>query len=218
MDKSTREEHLSQPLQTNNEQIKTAITFLTVYNGVFNVTNSDNKFYFTRSIIDDDSTEITIPKGAYEFESLKNESKRIIFDEKQFTEAVYPFNFKPNFSTLGSFIEISIQGSLNSSPLDDSIRISLGFNATKIYQEDNIYPNTVDSFSSDNIFLDCDISQGMNFKGKRSCIFHNFTQDVRPRYKYIEEVRGGIQWYIMQSKDITSSKIFKLKNENGQLV
>ena len=39
MDKSTHEEHLSQPLQTNNEQFKIAVTFLTGYNGVFNVTD-----------------------------------------------------------------------------------------------------------------------------------------------------------------------------------
>ena len=29
MDKSTHEEHLSQPLQTNNKQFKLAVTFLT---------------------------------------------------------------------------------------------------------------------------------------------------------------------------------------------
>ena len=44
MDKSTHEEHLSQPLQTNNKQFKIAVTFLTGYNGIFNVTNS-NKFF-----------------------------------------------------------------------------------------------------------------------------------------------------------------------------
>ena len=44
MDKSIHEEHLFQPLQTNNKQFKIAVTFLTVYNGVFNVTNSNNKF------------------------------------------------------------------------------------------------------------------------------------------------------------------------------
>ena len=39
INKSTHEEQLFQPLQTNNKQIKTAVTFLTGYNGVFNVTN-----------------------------------------------------------------------------------------------------------------------------------------------------------------------------------
>ena len=39
MGKSTHEEHLSQPLQTNIKQFKIAITFLSGYNGIFNVTN-----------------------------------------------------------------------------------------------------------------------------------------------------------------------------------
>ena len=39
MNKSTYEEHLPQPLQTNNKQIKIVVTFLTGYNGIFNVTN-----------------------------------------------------------------------------------------------------------------------------------------------------------------------------------
>ena len=44
MDKSTHEEPLSQPLQTNNKQFKIAGTFLTGYNGKINVTNKNNKF------------------------------------------------------------------------------------------------------------------------------------------------------------------------------
>ena len=45
IDKSTHEEHLSQPLQTNYKQFKIAITFLTGYNGIFIVTNSNNNFF-----------------------------------------------------------------------------------------------------------------------------------------------------------------------------
>ena len=44
MDKSTHEEHLSQAFQTNNKQFKIAVTFLSGYNGNFNVTNSNNTF------------------------------------------------------------------------------------------------------------------------------------------------------------------------------
>ena len=33
MDKSTHEEHLAQPLQTNNKQFKTAVTFQNGFNG-----------------------------------------------------------------------------------------------------------------------------------------------------------------------------------------
>ena len=46
MDKLLHEEHLSQSLQTNNKQLKVAITFLTGYNGIFKVTNKNNKFIF----------------------------------------------------------------------------------------------------------------------------------------------------------------------------
>ena len=52
MDKSTLEEHLPQPLQTSNEQFETTVTFVTGYNGIFSVTNSNNKVYFTKSIGD----------------------------------------------------------------------------------------------------------------------------------------------------------------------
>ena len=65
MDKSTHEEHLSNPLQTKNKQFKIAVSFLSAYNGIFNVTNSNNKFYFTKSVTDDNHfMQITIPPGA----------------------------------------------------------------------------------------------------------------------------------------------------------
>ena len=44
MDKSTHEEHLSQPLQTNNKQFEITVTFLAAYNGIFKVTNKNKKF------------------------------------------------------------------------------------------------------------------------------------------------------------------------------
>ena len=218
MDKSVHEEHLSQSLQTNNKQFKIAVTFLTGYNGIFNVTNANNKFYFTKSITDDDHIMITIPPGAYEIESLNNEIKRIIIDQEYYNENNYPFNIKPNFSTLGSIIEISTQGPIITFVPDDRIRGLLGFNKTTIFEEYNLSPNPVDILSFDNIFLECNIAQGMIFRGKRSGIIHNFTMDVDPGYKYIEKFRGGVQWYMMESKDIISSICFKLKNEDNQLV
>ena len=139
MDKSTHDEHLSQPLQTNNKQFKIAVTFLTGYNGIFNVTDKNNKFYFLKSIIDEDGyIQITIPPGAYELENLNNEIKRIIIDEEHYTEGNYPFTIKPNFSTLGSIIEISTQGPIITFQPDDSIGDLLGFNKTTIYEEYNL--------------------------------------------------------------------------------
>ena len=104
MDKSTHEEHLSQPLRTNNKQFKIAISFLTAYNGIFNVTEKNNKFYFTKSITDDGYIMITIPQGSYEIESLNDEIKRVIIDKNYYTLENYPFTIKPNFSTPGCII------------------------------------------------------------------------------------------------------------------
>ena len=42
MEKSIHEEQISQPFQTKIIQFKIAITFLTGYNGIFNVTNKKN--------------------------------------------------------------------------------------------------------------------------------------------------------------------------------
>ena len=219
MNKSTHEEHLFQPLQTNNKQFKIAVNFFSGYNGIFNVTSKNNKFYFIKSITDEDGfISITIPPGAYEIESLNDEIKRIINNEGYYNELTYPFKIKPNFSTLGSIIEINTQGPVITFIPSDSIGNLLGFNKSTIYEEFNSSPNPVDMFSFDNIFIETNIAKGMIFKGKRTGIIVNFTMDVDPGYKYIEKCRGGVQWYMMDTKDVISSIKFKLKNENGNLV
>ena len=218
MDESTHEEHLSKSLQTNIKQFKIAVTFLTGYNGIFNVTNLNNKFYFKKSFDDRDYIQITIPPSAYEIENLNNEIKTIIIDQGHYSESNYPFEIKPNFSTLGSIIEINQTGPINSFVMENSIRNLLGFDETIFYNEYNLSPNPVDILSFDNIFVECDIAQGMIFKGRRSGIIHNFTMTVDPGYKYVERFAGGISWYMMETKDFISSISFKLKNENGNLV
>ena len=218
MDKSTHEEHLFQPLRTNDKQFKIAVTFLTAYNGIFNVTKRNKKFYFKKNLIDEDFIQIRIPVGAYEIESLDAEIKRILIDKEYYTEANYPFTLKPNFSTLGSIITISPPGPIIGFVFEDSIGTLLGVNESILYEEYNLSPNPVDILSFDNIFIETDIAQGMIFKGKRSGIIHNFTMDVDPGYKYIEKFQGGVQWFMMHTKDIISSINFKLKNEDNQLV
>ena len=128
MDKSTHEEHLFQPLQTNNKQYELAITFLTGYNGIFNVTNSNNKFFFKKALIGEDFIQITISAGAYEIESLVDENQRIIIDQGHYTEANYPIRIKPNFSTLDTNVEILPQGPIIGFAYDDIIGKLLGFN------------------------------------------------------------------------------------------
>ena len=122
MDKTIHEEHLSQPLQTNNKQFKIAVIFVTGFNGIFNVTSKSDKFYFAKSYSNEDGfIQILILKGAYELESSNIEINRIIIEEEHCTEANYPFTNNSNFSTLGSFIELSSQRPIFSFLPDDSI-------------------------------------------------------------------------------------------------
>ena len=161
---------------------------------------------------------ITIPSGAYDIESLNDEIKRIIIDEEHFTSENYPFKIQPNFSILSSIVELSNQESAISFRPDDSIGSLLGFNKRTIYEEYNLSDNPVDIISFDNIFIECDIAQGMIFRGKRSGIIFNFVMDVDPGYRYIHKVHGGVQWYMLNTNDFISSINFKLKNENGDSV
>ena len=123
MDKSIYEEHLAQTIQTKNKQFKIAVTFLTGYEFIFIVTEKNNQFYFAKSITDEDRfIQINNPQGAYETESLSDVIKRINNGKNHFTGADYPFTIKPNFSILGSLIEISRQEPLISFHHDDGIR------------------------------------------------------------------------------------------------
>ena len=53
MDKSKSQEKLSQLLETNSKRLNVAVTFLNVYCRIFNVTNRNDKLYFTTAIDDD---------------------------------------------------------------------------------------------------------------------------------------------------------------------
>ena len=138
LDISTHEEHIFRPHQTNNKQFKIAFAFLTGYNGIFNVTKSNNRFYFKKkNINEDDFIQISIPQGAYEIESLNDEIKRIINGRSHYSEIdkEYPFTMKPNFSTLGSVLKTSPQGPSINFVFDDSIRNLQGFNETVLYKK-----------------------------------------------------------------------------------
>ena len=37
--------------------------------------------------------------------------------------------------------------------------------------------------------------------------------DFDPGYKHFEKFRGGVQWYVMESKDFISGNKFIIKNE-----
>ena len=166
MDKSIHEENSSQPLQTNIKKLKIAVTLLSVYNGIFNVTTSENNLFFKKSLIDEDFIQIRIPIGAYEIESLNDEIKRTFIDEEDFAESDYPFHIKLKHSNLGSIVEIKPQGPLIGFVFNDNNGNLLGFDETILYEEYNLSKKPVDVLSFDNIFMHTDIAQEMIFKAK----------------------------------------------------
>ena len=184
---------------------------MTGCNGIFNVTNENNKFYFKKAIKDEDFIQTAIPPGAYEIESLNNEIKRTSFEKSHYTDTEYPFRIKQNFSTLGSIVEKLSPGSMISFVFDDSVGILLGFNEILMWAKYILSNNPVDILSFDIIFIETNISRALIFKGEQTVSTNSSTMDVNPGYKYIEKFRGGVQWYIMESKDIISSICFKLK-------
>ena len=137
----------------------------------------------------------------------------IIIEEEHYTEAIYSLTIKPNFSTFGSILKIFTQGPVLSFVPDDNTKDLLGFNKITIDGEYNLSQNPVAILSFNTIFLERVITQSIIFKGKRSGILHNFTMDVDPGYKYIENVRG-VQWHRMESQDNISSISFNLKKEH----
>ena len=129
LDKSTHAENLSQPLQIIKKQFKTAFILLTGFNGIFNATNKKDNIPFTnRLLIKSSFIQIPIPPSAYEFESLRVEFKKKIFEKNQPIEAYNSFTIKPNVSTVGYIIAFSRQKPLFSYFPDDKIRDFLGFN------------------------------------------------------------------------------------------
>ena len=109
MNKTTHEELLYQTLETNKKQFEKTLTFVTAYNGIFNITSTNNNFYFAISVPDENGLiTVSIPAGAYEIENLSDEIPRIIVEAGHFTAANYPFTVEPNFLTLSSKMEISI--------------------------------------------------------------------------------------------------------------
>ena len=81
MDKSTKEEHISQSSQTNFKHSEMAVTFLCGYNGIFKITHKKDKFFFISVFEGAEYKILHIPPGAYELESSNAENKRIIIDE-----------------------------------------------------------------------------------------------------------------------------------------
>ena len=140
---------------------------------------------------------------------MNNEIKIFVIDQGYFTESIFPFTIKPNFSTLGSIIKIS--SLITSSGIvftpNDIIGDLLGFKSVVLHEEHILSDYPVDILSFDNIFFETDKGQGMIYRGKRSKIIHNWTISVNPGSKYVVKFARAFSWYMMDTKDFHSTLI-----------
>ena len=158
---STDEEILYQPLQTNNHWFEFPVSFLTGYNGVFNITNKMIEVSFTTSYIDDCFILIIILSGVHELASLNDEIKRIFNEDGYFTEENDPIVVEPENSTLGSTIgrkTILIGSQVGFTP-DDTLRDFSGFEPVVLYEKENLSCHSFDIFSFDNSLHQTDTAQ-----------------------------------------------------------
>ena len=88
LDKSSPEEHFSQPLQTNIRPFKNAVTLLCNYNGMLNVKDKNINFYFTTSNHDNDISVIEILSVAFGSDPLNAEINWNIVKEGYFIKQV----------------------------------------------------------------------------------------------------------------------------------
>ena len=100
-----------------------------------------NTFFAISITYKDCFVYIFIPPGAYEIRSLIREIKRIISEEKHFTEAEYPFLIKANLSFVGSIKEICRQVPLISFLPDGIITDLLGFIGSATIEEYKLSSN-----------------------------------------------------------------------------
>ena len=101
---------------------------------------------------------------------------------------------------------------------DDSIGEFFGYKLVIVQEEYNLSDFPVDILSIDKNLFETGIAQRMIFEDKRSGMVHNFTMDVDPGFKCVENFRGEVQWHMMECMDCISNFSFRLRNENGNLV
>ena len=91
---------------------------------------------------------------------MNKDFKGFFITEDHFNDSNYSFTIKPNFSSLGSIIEISRHESLYIFGHGECLQDPLGLNASTIGEEYNLKPIPVDILSFDNTFLETDLAQG----------------------------------------------------------
>lgn len=172
------------PIDINNHQeYECGLIDFQSYHSIPNIDESVNKFFIGDS-------EINIPTGTYEIESVYQYIKKVLDHSVSFVLSI-------NKNTLRCEIASSLKIDFTR---NGSIAPLLGF-SNRILQANELHvsDNLVNIFRINTIRVECDLIKGSYFNNKKTHTLHEFFPKVEPGYKIIESPRNVIYFPITKS-------------------
>ena len=208
-------------LELYDGHYKMGVTYLNVYNSVFNITTANNNFRYSP---DNQTTwfDLTIDPGAYEITAINDEIKRQMEvnghtknNPSEYDD--YYIHLEANDNTQKSIIIIlDTNYSVDLTP-SNSLASLLGFVPRILTGSYNTSENKVDIISFNNVFIYCDIVRGAYWNGKRTHILHSFSLNVSPGFRFVDKFYGGISYKdIINSKEQITLIKFYVRDDNGK--
>jgi hypothetical protein len=207
------------PLVLDNTEYALGLINLETFNSIANVTNSNNKFYFT--LINQTKGFIEIPEGSYEIDELnaflsqeliryvKNESLKTNHYMQQPTLLI-----EGNNNTLKCEIKCSLDIDFTKK---DTIGSLLGFSSNTLRaNKKHISDNPCKIFKVNALCVECNIVSGAYRNGKEVHVIHEFFPCVPPGYKIIE-TPSSVIYLPVNTKQIDEITI-KITDQDGNIV
>lgn len=179
------------------------LSHFSAFNTVHNITEKNNKFYFTSPT--DGSRVISLTPGTYTFQKLFNTLRSILnrsnLDMRGdvttgqvylFSKATIDFSKKDSFGAL------------------------LGFNAELTGNQPHYSPKPVTITDKNYIRIICNIVDGSYTNGERAHVVHEFFTNLQPGYNIVERPRPII--YLPINATQIDRIILRLVDRNGDLI
>jgi hypothetical protein len=210
-----------EPIKLNpNRNYKIGLQYFTTSNYLINITEKNNKFYYS---IDKgvNFITLTIEPGAYELKQISDEINRLMVKEKHYDSTTAPpkyyFNIGVNLSTFKSFIEITNPSYEIDFTKDETFREILGFNSKKLKTGYNVSDNTVQIIKTSAILIKCDLVSGGYVNGIKQGILYSFPSMLVPVGYKINVIPPNIFYLSINRKEITSI-YFEITNQQLEVI
>ena len=196
-----------------------AFISLQTYNSLPNITEANNKFKYS-SDKGATWTEITLPKGAYEFDEINDAIQRKMktndhYDKIKDAHYIDIDYYKPTFKTI---LSISNENYMVDFGIENSIGSTLGFTNEKLSHGVHNSPSIIDIEKVNSILVHCGIVLGSYVNGRGSNVIHTFSPRVGPGYKVIELASPELIYLpLVQRQEIESVRL-RLTDQDNNLI